>query len=210
MPSSTFTVAIIAKPCLPGRVKTRLTPPFSPEQAAVLAEASLRRTVETVRAIPGAKPMLFFDGDVLPDWAWGFSLLRQPEGELDERLGYLFDHVSGPLLMIGMDTPQVNADLLARALNDANHHDAWIGLAPDGGFWALGMREPDGSLIRGVAMSQADTGLVQHERVQRAFGSKLGSLPQLEDFDDRASALRVADLIPNSTFATLVRTYLKR
>lgn len=204
--SAQFTIAIVAKPCVPGKVKTRLHPDFSFEQAAVLAETSLRRTMDAVRAVNNAQPLLFFDGDELPDWAWGFHLLRQPEGELDERLGYLFDSVEGPLLLIGMDTPQVSSQLLERAVRDWSH-SAWLGLAPDGGFWALGMRQPDGSLIRGVQMSQENTGQQQLKRVFDRFGPQLGLLDELEDFDNRESALRVADLIPDSTFSSLVHSY---
>lgn len=205
--SGQFTIAIVAKPCLPGKVKTRLHPDFTFEQAAVLAEISLKRTMDAVRAVSNAQPLLFFDGDEMPDWAWGFRLLRQPQGELDERIGYLFDSVQGPLLLIGMDTPQVSSELLERAVRDWSH-SAWLGLAPDGGFWALGMRQPDGSLIRGVQMSQQDTGQQQLKRVFDHFGSQLGMLDELEDFDNRESALRVADLIPDSTFSSLVRSYV--
>ncbi|MYV71339.1 glycosyltransferase, partial [Streptomyces sp. SID2131] len=38
------TLLVIAKQPLPGRVKTRLTPPFTPEEAASLAEAALADT----------------------------------------------------------------------------------------------------------------------------------------------------------------------
>jgi glycosyltransferase A (GT-A) superfamily protein (DUF2064 family) len=205
--SASFTIAIVAKPCVPGKVKTRLHPDFTFEQAAVLAETSLKRTLDAVRAVPNAQPLLFFDGDELPDWAWGFHLLRQPGGDLDERLAHLFDSVQGPLLLIGMDTPQVSSEQLERVVRDWSH-SAWLGLAPDGGFWALGMREPDGSLIRGVQMSQEDTGQQQLKRVFDRFGSRLRLLEELEDFDNRESALRVANLIPDSTFSSLVHSYL--
>ncbi|MBI5104514.1 MAG: glycosyltransferase, partial [Solirubrobacterales bacterium] len=38
-------LAVIAKAPAPGRVKTRLCPPCTPEQAAALAEAALRDTL---------------------------------------------------------------------------------------------------------------------------------------------------------------------
>ena len=47
------TLAVIAKAPVAGRVKTRLTPPCTPEQAAALAEAALRDTLDAVRATPG-------------------------------------------------------------------------------------------------------------------------------------------------------------
>ncbi|MYW30066.1 glycosyltransferase, partial [Streptomyces sp. SID2119] len=41
---------VIAKEPVPGRVKTRLCPPFSPAEAAELAAAALADTLETVLA----------------------------------------------------------------------------------------------------------------------------------------------------------------
>ncbi|MFE1787041.1 glycosyltransferase, partial [Streptomyces sp. NPDC059525] len=43
---------VIAKAPVPGRVKTRLTPPFTPGQAAALAEAALADTLAAVLATP--------------------------------------------------------------------------------------------------------------------------------------------------------------
>ncbi|MYS40540.1 glycosyltransferase, partial [Streptomyces sp. SID5998] len=43
------TVLVIAKEPVPGRVKTRLTPPYTPREAAALAEAALADTLHTVR-----------------------------------------------------------------------------------------------------------------------------------------------------------------
>ena len=43
---------VIAKEPVPGRVKTRLTPPFTPAEAALLAEAALADTLAAVAASP--------------------------------------------------------------------------------------------------------------------------------------------------------------
>ena len=51
MPSAALLV--IAKEPLPGRAKTRLTPPCSPAQAARLARAALLDTLHVVAATPG-------------------------------------------------------------------------------------------------------------------------------------------------------------
>ena len=47
-PSGTVAAQLIvlAKAPVPGRVKTRLTPPFTPQEAAMLAEAALFDTLE--------------------------------------------------------------------------------------------------------------------------------------------------------------------
>ena len=66
-----------------------------------------------------------------------------------------------------MDTPQLTAAHLAPVLPTGRRTtiDAWFGPATDGGFWALGMREPRGDLIRGVPMSRDDTGAQQLRRL---------------------------------------------
>lgn len=56
------TLLVIAKEPRPGRVKTRLTPPFSPRQAAALAEAALVDTLLAVAAAPVRRRVLVLDG----------------------------------------------------------------------------------------------------------------------------------------------------
>ena len=67
------TLIVIAKECLPGRVKTRLHPPLSLEQAARLAAASLDDTFAAVAALPATRRVLAFDGTVVPAAADGAS-----------------------------------------------------------------------------------------------------------------------------------------
>jgi glycosyltransferase A (GT-A) superfamily protein (DUF2064 family) len=194
-----ITVAVVAKECLPGKVKTRLTPALTPEGAARVAAASLADTLATVSALPAARRVLFFDGEVLPEGAEGFDVLHQPGGGLDERLGFLFDTVDEPLLLVGMDTPQVSAAALAPVF-DGPERDAWFGPAEDGGFWSLYLREPTGDLLRGVPMSQDDTGAVQLARLRTA-GLEPGLLAELLDVDTLPDAERVAALAPATRFA---------
>ncbi|MBF4636128.1 DUF2064 domain-containing protein [Agreia pratensis] len=196
-----LTIAVIAKECIPGRVKTRLHPPFSLVEAAEIASASLGDTLDVVSAVPADRRILFFDGENPPAEARGFEILHQNEGTLDERLGYLFDSVDGPLLMIGMDTPQVTRELLEPVITRWHDDiDAWFGFASDGGFWALGMREPDGSLIRGVAMSEAETGRDQLERLLEAE-MRVKLLAEINDVDSIDDARDVAAIAPDGRFA---------
>ncbi|BCW70831.1 DUF2064 domain-containing protein [Arthrobacter sp. NicSoilB8] len=202
-----LTVAVIAKECVPGRVKTRLSPPLPPEGAAQLAQLSLSRTLGSVRSLPAGRRLLVIDGTPTAWDAAGFTVLPQASGGLDERLAAICDAVSGPLLIIGMDTPQFSADHLAPLLNDwsAAHarHQAWIGPATDGGFWALALRRPDGNLIRGVPMSTTTTGASQLARLTAA-GLNVGMLPELRDMDHFSDALQIAAEIPDSAFAEAV------
>ncbi|XAS63788.1 DUF2064 domain-containing protein [Micrococcaceae bacterium Sec5.8] len=207
-----LTVAVIAKECLPGRVKTRLSPPLSPEEAAALAQLSLSRTLETVRVLPALNRMLVIDGTPTPADANGFTVVPQVTGGLDERLAAICDAATGPLLIIGMDTPQFSARHVAPLLDDwstgAPRHTAWIGPATDGGFWALALYRPDGSLIRGVPMSTETTGAKQLARLI-AQGLSVGTLTELADMDHFTDAVNIASVLPGTDFARAVRDAAK-
>lgn len=203
------TLIVIAKAPVPGRVKTRLSPPFTPAAAAALAEAALADTLETVLRVASARPVLALDGE---PGAWlpvGFTVIPQINGGLDARIAGAFAAVAqrapGPALLIGMDTPQLTTVLLRPGWTGA---DALLGPACDGGFWALGFREPDPATVRrailGVPMSQPDTGQRQLARL-RATGLRTRLLPVARDIDTAADAFAVAQLCPRSRFADLLQ-----
>jgi len=203
-------VLVIAKEPVPGRVKTRLTPPFTPADAAALATASLADTLAAVSATPVAQAVLALDGapgDWLPP---GFRVIPQRGGGLDERLAATFADAHAtlpmPMVLIGMDTPQVTSGLLADAARAlaSGEADAVFGPAADGGFWLLGLRRPDRSLLAGVPMSRADTGRQQLDRLTSA-GLRVAMLPELTDVDTFREAELVAGAIPGSRFAAAFR-----
>lgn len=209
---------IIAKEPAPGRVKTRLCPPFSPGQAAELARAALLDTMDVVRATPTDHRVLVLAGEAgawLPDIIrTEFTILPQVPGTLDVRLAAAFAAVvridQGPALLVGMDTPQISPDVLKKGLMSLHaDSDAVFGPAHDGGFWALGLREPAHprvpGLLVGVPMSRSDTGRIQHARLTGAE-LRISMLPTLRDFDEADDAREVAALIPQSRFARILNT----
>ncbi|WP_046508611.1 TIGR04282 family arsenosugar biosynthesis glycosyltransferase [Streptomyces odonnellii] len=193
---------VVAKAPVAGRVKTRLTPPFSAEEAARLAEASLVDTLYAVLAAPVRRRVLVLEG---APGAWlpaGIEVVPQTTGGLDERLAAAFGLCDGPAVLVGMDTPQLTPELLAPALApDAwDGCDAWFGPAVDGGFWALGLAVPDPALLCGVPMSVPETGAVQRGRLTEA-GLAVRDLPPLRDVDTAHDAALVAAEAPDSRFA---------
>lgn len=195
-------VVVIAKSPQPGRSKTRLTPPCAPEQAARLAEASLRDTLAAVAATRCRERVLALagaPGDWLPD---GFRVVDQGVGTLDRRLAHVFSRSTGPTLLIGMDTPQVDPWLLEGAIDSlaAPGTDAVLGHAEDGGYWAIGLRRPDPRAFLGVPMSLAQTGARQEEALHR-LGLRVRLLPTLRDVDLIADARAVAASAPDGGFA---------
>lgn len=204
-PAGPADLVVIAKEPVPGRVKTRLTPAYTPAEAAELAEAALRDTLAAVAAAPAGRRTLVLAGAPGPWLPAGFTVIGQRGGGLDERLAHAFAAAwdGRPLVLIGMDTPQVTPALLAGAGWALRRRGAVLGPASDGGFWLLGLRRPDARLLRGVPMSRPDTGAAQLARL-RAAGLDVAELPELTDVDTPADAGAVAAAAPGTRFAAAV------
>lgn len=206
------TLIVIAKAPVPGRVKTRLTPPLTPEQGAELARAALADSLEAAAAAGFSLSLLALEGDPAPVSApTCFTVVPQGAGGLDRRLAAAFRQAAvldpGPALLIGMDTPQVTGPLLEACMPTV-WEDATIGLAEDGGFWALGLRRPRevelDRLLCDVPMSTDVTGAVQLGRLTDA-GLRVRMLPVLRDVDTIADLPAVAAAAPASRFAAVAR-----
>ncbi|HEY7048049.1 MAG TPA: DUF2064 domain-containing protein [Jatrophihabitantaceae bacterium] len=196
------TLIVIAKAPVPGRVKTRLVPPLTYSQAADMARAALVDTVRVASRVPAGAHVIALDGRPGPWLPSGWRVVAQPGGDLDARLAAAFASArpDAPALLIGMDTPQIQADQLTAF--DPARYDAAFGPAADGGFWTLALREPARAahVIPGVPMSMPNTGELQLSRL-RAAGLDVQLLDELTDVDTIAAADEVARLAPASEFA---------
>jgi glycosyltransferase A (GT-A) superfamily protein (DUF2064 family) len=199
-------VIVIAEAPAPDRVDDWLSPPLRPQQAALVAEAALADTLEVVAAAPVTRRVLALDGapgDWLPD---GFRVFGQRGSGLDERIAAAFADAYAveplPMVLIGTDTPQVTADMLGDAVAslESGEADAVFGPSTDGGFWLLGLRRPDRSLLAGVPMSDQDPGRVLLERLAGA-GLRVALAPRLTEVSTFETAEQVARECPDSRFA---------
>jgi rSAM/selenodomain-associated transferase 1 len=197
---------VIAKAPAPGRSKTRLCPPCTPHQAAALAEAALRDTLAAVAATPCSRRVVALEGPA-GDWLpAGFDVVAQRGAGLGERLAAAFEDVAGPAVIVAMDTPQVSAAMLTRALAGLSETgtDAVLGPTSDGGYWTIGLRHPDREVFAGVPMSSAATHAAQIERL-RILGLSTTPLPLLLDVDSIDDAREVARQAPATFFAKALR-----
>jgi rSAM/selenodomain-associated transferase 1 len=199
---SELALIVIAKAPLPGRSKTRLCPPCTLEQAAALAEAALADTLAAVADTPAERRVLALEGEPGPWLPPAFDVVPQVSGGLAQRLAGAFDAVGGRALLVGMDTPQLNPELLGRAAASLMRKstDAVLGASPDGGYWAIGLRRPDPRVFANVPMSTAVTARVQRKRLL-ALGLRCRELGLLRDVDTIDDAHAVADVAPASRFA---------
>lgn len=200
-----LTLAVIAKAPVAGRVKTRLCPPCTPQEAAALAEAALRDTLAAMadaarladRAVTRA---IILDGTP-GAWAGDEHVIAQRGDGLDERLANAFtDLGGGPALIVGMDTPQLTGAMLAGALAALEDHDAVLGPAADGGYWGIGLCRADPRALVGVPMSVDHTLAAQRAQLA-ALGLHTADAPTLIDVDTIEDAAHVAATAPGTAFA---------
>ena len=210
---------VLAKAPEPGLVKTRLCPPLTSAQAADLAAAALLDTLAAVRRVPGGRTVVALAGRPgraarareLAGALRHLPTLAQRGPDLGRRIAAAHRDTARLLpgrsvLQLGMDTPQVEPDLLGEVVAPLRRGrlDAVLGLANDGGWWALGLRDPRwAAAVADVPTSRADTG----ERTLRALreaGLRVGLLPQLTDVDTIADAVAVAGMAPTTRFAGAV------
>lgn len=193
-------VIVIAKAPLPGFAKTRLIPAIGREGAARLAAAALADTLWAIAETPAARRVLVIDGPIngapwLPRIdGRRFELIPQRDGGLGQRLSGAFaDSAATPALLVGMDTPQITAPLLGESIAAlcSEGTDAVLGPAADGGWWAIGLREPHPGVFAGVPMSSADTAAHQRARLAE-LGLRVRELEQLRDIDTIEDARAVA------------------
>lgn len=203
------TLLVIAKEPVAGRVKTRLTPPCTPAQAAALAGAALRDTIEAVRLTPAARRILVFEGDPTRWRPPGFELVLQRGDGLAERLQAAFDDAGGPGVLIGMDTPQVTPARLSGAVRALSRPgvDAVLGPTPDGGYWSVGFAAGVPRAFAGVPMSTPTTCAQQRDRFGE-LGLTVAEQPPLRDVDTISDALAVAAQAPRTRFARALAAML--
>lgn len=202
----TVTVAVLAKAPVAGRVKTRLCPPCTPAEAALLARAALEDTIEAVLATDGTRAVVVLDGDGGGWLPLDLPVVAQRRGDLGDRLQGAVDDLGGPVLVLGMDTPQVTplqlADAVAALL--APGVDAVLGPAADGGYWSIGLRTGRSGLFTGVPMSVDTTAREQRLRL-RSLGLSWTELDELRDVDTISDAREVAAGCPSTRFAATLQ-----
>ena len=197
MPETPPNIVVMAKPPVPGRVKTRLLSRYTPHQAALLHGAMLECILERVEThVPGTKTVnliLASDQSLTPDRPdpqsieinkgphW--QLIDQGTGDLGQRLTHVWQSVgNGPVVFLGADTPDVPAGMLGSILLAIESAHVAVGPVKDGGYWTLSAQAPQLSLVRGIDWGSST---VYHQTLVIAEGLGLNtvSLDQWHDID---------------------------
>jgi rSAM/selenodomain-associated transferase 1 len=190
-------LVLFAKTPLPGRVKTRLTPPLSPEQAAEFHWACVCDTWEKIERVAVTSRYFYSDNT----WEEGASpagpeqRALQRGADLGDRMFNCFLELRARghnrVLIIGSDSPTLPLAYIEQGLAALERSDAVLGPSEDGGYYAIGCRQPYPQMFAGVPWSSGDT-LARTESSLRALGLSLHRLPRWYDVDTANDLRRLA------------------
>jgi uncharacterized protein len=230
IPKGLCALAVMTKAPRAGQVKTRLTPPLTPEEAAALNTCFLRDTTaaisaaaqeESARGIAVYTPAgaeSVYTG-ILPA---EFQLVPQRGTAFGERLVFamedLFQLGFASVCLIDSDSPTVPQTAFAKAATIlAQPEDAVVlGPSDDGGYYLIGLKKLHRALFDDIAWS-SERVLQQTIERAREMNLKVHLLPTWYDVDDRETLHRLCDELfgPNGSRvagypAPATRDYLGR
>ena len=176
-----------------GEVKTRLSPELDAARARELYLGFLADLKSRLRASK-YRPTVFLSGERTPELAalldptW--AVVEQRGSSLGDRLSAAFAALlSTPgdrAVIIGSDSPDLPLPFLKRAFQMLKHRDVVIGPAFDGGYYLIGLRQPNPALFERVSWGSST---VFEETLDAVAREKLtlSLLPPWYDVDDPAS-----------------------
>lgn len=204
VPPRLCALGIMTKAPEPGKVKTRLTPPLTPEEAAEINKCFLRDLGQAIATAcaqsAGCGVGVYtplgeeqaYEGILPPN----FFLLAQRENDFGERLTAAVEDLLAvgfeSVCLINSDSPTVTASSFADAVNALVRPGDRIVLGPsdDGGYYLIGLKRLHRRLFEEIAWS---TERVLEQTLTRAseMGVAVHRLPSGFDVDDRATLHRL-------------------
>ncbi len=177
----------------PGRTKTRLIPHLGPGGAAALQQAMTEHVLGQVTAaaqqLPLAIEVHFAGGNEAQMQGWlgdRITYYPQGEGDLGAKLMAAFEQnfAAGRVgaIAIGSDCPALGTAHLAAALKALQSADVVLGPATDGGYYLIGLRQPQAALFEAIAWGTGQV-LAQTLATATSQGLAVELLTPLTDID---------------------------
>ncbi len=193
LPGRRPTLAIMVKAPAAGRSKTRLGREIGMVPAAWWARHQLSRLARTLSdprwtTVLAVAPDAAVHSGALPPLA----RVAQGRGDLGDRMARVLRCFPGPTLIVGADIPGITRAHVSAGFFALGSHDAVLGPAPDGGYWAIGLKHTrplPPRLFDGVRWSSAHA---LADTLATLEGQRTAFLPALHDVDTAADLARVS------------------
>jgi rSAM/selenodomain-associated transferase 1 len=210
-------LAVMTKAPHAGRVKTRLTPPLTPEEAAGLNTCFLRDTAAAIsEAVHGGKAQgVGVYTPVGAESAYSkilpgeFILVPQRGDKFGERLTAATDDLLqlgfSAVCLIDSDSPTVPATAFSQAVEYLSRTEDSVVLGPsdDGGYYLIGLKKSHSALFDRIDWS-TERVLEQTIAAAREIDLRVHLLPVWYDIDDRTTLSRLCQELFGSNGTTSV------
>jgi rSAM/selenodomain-associated transferase 1 len=190
---------VVAKEPVPGRTKTRLCPPLSPEAAADLYRCLLLDTFALVQRLESVDHSLAYTPASARDYFArlspnGFRLVPQKGADLGERLSNAlaqhFEIGYRRVVIMNSDGPTLPSACLVEAFSGLDRAGITLGPGHDGGYYLIGMKRLHPELFQGIDWSTEQV-IPQTLAVCRRLGLSVHQLPEWYDVDVAADLERL-------------------
>jgi rSAM/selenodomain-associated transferase 1 len=183
---------IFVKAPRPGAVKTRLARELGADAACAAYRQMVEQLIARLMGLDRVELRFTPDdaGDQVKAWQRpGWQLVPQGEGDLGQRLQRAFADAFAlfpiPVLVIGSDCPTLTQADIELAWDALRENDAVLGPAQDGGYWLIGLREPQPNLFETIAWSTPEVLQQTLQKIEIA-GLKAKLLQVRRDIDSAA------------------------
>ena len=207
-------LGIFAKEPIPGQVKTRLSPPLTPAEAARLYEVCLQETVQRLRETDVALTLFYTGSEAYFRRTFPDIVLQPQEGNdlgerLERALSFLFNQGATGAALVGSDSPDIPLPLVKEAFELLGEAKALTIPARDGGYVLVGEGSHHPRLFRDIPWS---TDQVLSETRCRVAELNLDyrELAPWDDVDDLPSLGRLLERSPACETACFVRAHLTK
>lgn len=187
--SSKETLIIFTRYPEAGKTKTRLISALGEEGAAQLQKKLTEHTLNEVSQLPVNLRIYFAGGNqkLMSDWLGNrYQYYPQSSGDLGKRLlaalKESFSQQIERIVMIGIDCPDLSADLIDNAFQKLKENDLVLGKAEDGGYYLIGLDGFYPQLFQGIDWG-THVVLQQTVAVAETLGLSISYLPILNDID---------------------------
>jgi len=205
-------LVVVAKAPVPGKVKTRLIPHLTSEEAADLYRCFLEDRIIAMNSLRGVDLAIAYTPSDARDMFTSFSrnefsLFSQKGKDLGERLNSIFEDKLADgydaVSIIDSDSPDLPASTVQESFKRllSNQTDVVLGPCLDGGYYLVGMRKPHPQLFYNIPWS-TETVLANTLETAKKMRFKTNLLPWWNDLDTFEDLIVFYNKYKNQSFKT--------
>lgn len=207
-------LGIFMKAPVPGKCKTRLCPPLTHGEAALLYQA-LCKDVLTLAQKAAKEVRIIYDSSpdfTTPHWVTpNTRFFHQKGDDLGARLRNAFDQLFSTrhsrAIIIGSDLPHLAPTAIKNAFDLLNRNEAVFGPTMDGGYYLVGLSKPNPKIFDGIPWSTDQVMKITQQRLDE-FKIPTGYLPVESDIDTERDLIRLMDELKSAPITLAPATRL--